>query len=264
LPRFWLALTLGPVVVLVGVVYWWERQLPARIEEAASSGRLEDCLRYGDQLSALSWLPGGVPQDQGRCRRERALQLWQADRWAEALRLQSQLVHSTVAAPADRQRLNQWRETLHDQAIARFRAGDLEGALRRLRPIGEDGGGLGEELQEIWERNRLQLERADRLSRQARWWESLDALNRIDHPWWQQRGLAVRQRVQKGVASLKGEEREHDAHGALPHSVDTARLDGLVRRRIATGMEEWKAFEQSCRELGGRVVEAGPDSACQR
>ena len=269
LPRFWLAFTLGPVLLLVGLVYWWERQLPARIQQAVEAGRLEDCLRYGDQLSALSWLPGGVPQEQGRCRRQRAQQLWQGDRWEEALKLQRQLVQSPAGDSADRQRLNEWQETLRDQAISRFRAGDLEGALRRLEPIavssGSGGrGGLADELRQIWERNRLQLQRAERLSRQARWWEALDALNRIDHPWWRQRSAAVRDRVQKGVASLEARHKEHDVHGALPHSVDMARLDGLVQRRIAAGMEEWKAFEESCRELGGKVVEAGPDSACQR
>jgi hypothetical protein len=269
LPRFWLAFTLGPVLLLVGLVYWWERQLPARIQQAVEAGRLEDCLRYGDQLSALSWLPGGVPQEQGRCRRQRAQQLWQGDSWEEALKLQRQLVQSPAGEPADRQRLNEWQETLRDQAISRFRAGDLEGALRRLEPIAVSPasggrGGLADELRQIWERNRLQLQRAERLSRQARWWEALDALNRIDHPWWRQRSAAVRDRVQKGVASLEARHKEHDVHGALPHSVDMARLDGLVQRRIAAGMEEWKAFEESCRELGGRVVEAGPDSACQR
>ena len=265
LPRFWLALTLGPVLVLVGLVYWWERQLPERIQQAAAAGRLEDCLRYGDQLAALSWLPGGAPQEQGRCRRERAGQLWQQQRWAEALRLQRQLVHSAAADAQDRQRLNQWQESLQDEAIARFRAGDLNAALKRLEPLGEAGdSGLGGELRQVWERNRLQLQRAERLSVQARWWEALEALNRIDHPWWRQQGTTVRTRIQKGIQSLQGKEREHDAHGAVPHSVDSARLDSLVQRRIASGMEEWQAFEQACRELGGKVVEAGPDSACQR
>ena len=109
LPRFWLAFTLGPVLVLVGLVYWWERQLPARIQQAAEAGRLEDCLRYGDQLSALSWLPGGVPQEQGRCRRQRAQQLWQEERWADALKLQRQLVQSPAAGSGDRQRA--WNRT---------------------------------------------------------------------------------------------------------------------------------------------------------
>jgi hypothetical protein len=260
-----LAFTLGPVLALVGLVYWWERQLPARIQQAADAGRLEDCLRYGDQLSALSWLPGGVPQEQGRCRRQRAEQLWQAQRWREALQMQRQLVQSPAAGPADRQRLKQWQESLQQQAISLFRGGDLEAALRRLEPLGSSSaGGLADELRQIWERNRLQLQRAERLTRQARWWEALDSLNRIDHPWWRQRSAAVRARVQKGLDSLEAGEKQHDVHGALPHSVDPARLDALVQRRIAAGMEEWQAFEQSCRELGGKVVEAGPDSACQR
>ena len=108
LPRFWLLLTLGPVLAGLAAVYWWERQLPNQLRQAASEGRLEDCLRYGDQLSALSWLPGGVPQEQGRCRRDRAQQLWQADRWGEALRLQRQLVQSPAAGPADG--YNAWAE----------------------------------------------------------------------------------------------------------------------------------------------------------
>jgi hypothetical protein len=267
LPRFWLAFTLSPVLLLVGLVYWWERQLPARIQQAADAGRLEDCLRYGDQLAALSWLPGGVPQEQGRCRRQRAEQLWQAERWPEALRLQRQLVQSTAAGPQDRQRLNQWQQSLQEQAIARFGAGDLDGALRRLEPIGAvspGGGSLADELRQNWERNRLQLQRAERLSRQARWWEAFEALNRIDHPWWRQRSTPVRARVRKALDSLSAEHRQHDGHGALPDSVDSARLDALVRQRIAAGVEEWQAFEQSCRELGGKVVEAGPDTACQR
>jgi hypothetical protein len=37
-----------------------------------------------------------------------------------------------------------------------------------------------------------------------------------------------------------------------------------VQRRIAAGAEEWQAFEKACLELGGRIVEAGPESACQR
>jgi len=28
-------------------------------------------------------------------------------------------------------------------------------------------------------------------------------------------------------------------------------------------MSAWQAFEQACRELGGEVVEEGPDSSCR-
>jgi hypothetical protein len=43
-----------------------------------------------------------------------------------------------------------------------------------------------------------------------------------------------------------------------------AQLDAGVKQRIAAGMNEWKAFESACRDLGGKVVEAGPETACER
>jgi hypothetical protein len=29
-------------------------------------------------------------------------------------------------------------------------------------------------------------------------------------------------------------------------------------------MDEWSAFQAACRALGGKVVEAGPETGCQR
>jgi hypothetical protein len=46
--------------------------------------------------------------------------------------------------------------------------------------------------------------------------------------------------------------------------VPVAELDPRVQKRIAAGMSEWKAFETACAELGGKVVEAGPETACER
>ena len=109
----------------------------------------------------------------------------------------------------------------------------------------------------------MQLQRAEQLTAQARWWEALDALNRIDHPWWQRRSSAVRQRLEQGMSSLKGAEREHESHGELPHGVDPQKLDRIVQQHVAAGMDEWKAFEAGCKQLGGRVVESGPETTCQ-
>jgi hypothetical protein len=66
------------------------------------------------------------------------------------------------------------------------------------------------------------------------------------------------------LATLKEEEAEHDSHGSLPHTVPTAQLDTLVQRKLAQGLGEWQAFRSACADLGGRVVEAGPETACQR
>ncbi|MEB3332320.1 MAG: hypothetical protein VKI83_07515 [Synechococcaceae cyanobacterium] len=266
LPRFWLLLTLGSVLVAIGAAQWWERQLPARLQQAEQRGDLDACLRYSSQLAALSWLPGGSPRQEGECRRRKALLLWQRGDAGGALALQRELLQSRAGAPADARRLNGWQAELRSRALQRYQGGDLSGALALLSPLrsgGADAADTAAEYRETWERNRQQLQRADRLSRSSRWWEALDALNRLDHPWWRRQAEPVRTRVQNGIASLRGADREHDSHGALPHTVPAERLDALVRKRIAAGMEEWKAFETSCRELGGRVVEAGPDSACQ-
>jgi len=268
LPRFWLGLTLGLVAAGVGGVYWWERQLPTRLEQAAARGDLEACLRYGSQLEALRWLGGPTYGEQGACRRRRAQQLWDEQQWAEALQLQLQLVNSNAGTKADERRLIRWQEELQQRALVRYRDGDLNGALALLAAMGEDrradGTSVGDRLREGWTRNRLQLDRATKLVGQKRWFEALDALNRIDHPWWATRSAALRQQVEQGIGGLARDHKEHDAHGSLPHTVSAERLDAAVRQRIAQGMDEWGAFQSACRSLGGRVVEAGPESACQR
>lgn len=268
LPRFWLAITLGSVAAAIGLGYWWERQLPERLEQAAAAGRLDDCLRYSEQLAALSWLPGRSPFDRGRCLRAKADQLWDQEKWGEALRLQRQVINSRAVSPADRERLARWQRQLRSLARTRFQAGDLQGALSALAPLGEegndDGSAVGDELQVIWNRNRSQMERASQMVNQQRWWEALDSLNRIDHPWWQQESASLRLEVKNGLENLKVQEQEHHSHGDLPHTVPPQQLQTLVERRIASGMDDWEAFEASCRELGGQIVEAGPETACQR
>ncbi|MEB3306600.1 MAG: hypothetical protein VKK98_00455 [Cyanobacteriota bacterium] len=268
LPRFWLGITLGLVLTGTGAALWWERQLPERLEAAAARGDLEACLRYGNQLEALRWQRGTVDQARSSCRRRRAGMLWQEERWAEALQLQLQLVNSSTSDRADEKQLIDWQEQLQRRALVRYRDGDLDGALLMLAAMGEDrradGTSVGDRLREGWTRNRLQLERASRLVREKRWFESLDALNRIDHPWWKARSLSLRGVVEQGIAGLEREHKEHDAHGSLAHTVPTEQLDAEVQRLIASGMDEWRAFQSACRSLGGKIVEAGPESACQR
>lgn len=246
----------------------WQRQLSGRLAAAAAAGDLERCLALGKQLRQLAWLPGAPAPQEGRCRREQAGRLWAQQRWAAAVGLQRQLVASPEALPADRQRLNGWSEALRREAVVLFRGGDLAAALARLAPLGEDrranGDSLGDQLQQTWSRNRLEAERAERLAGQSRWWEALDSLNRLDHPWWQRRSLPLRRRVDQAIAQLRGNDKEHDGHGAPPDSVPQARLEAEVERRIAAGMDDWKAFVAGCQALGGAVVEAGPESICRR
>ena len=268
LPRFWLGLTLGLVMSGVAATYVWERQLPGRLSGAIARGDLDACLGYSDQLAALRWLGGGTPREQARCRRLKARQLWQQQQWSRALALQLQLVNSTAAVTADRLQLQRWEDELQQQALERFKQGDLNGALLLLEPIGENhkqgGNSLGDNLREIWNNNRYQLERARKLVQQQRWWEAIDALNRIDHPWFQQQSRALRRATESGIQALDADHRERDSHGSLPHTVPAEQLDAQVQQRIASGMDEWAAFQSACKALGGKVIEAGPESACRR
>ncbi len=269
LPRFWLALTLGLVATGVGGAWWWESQLPGRLEAAARQGRFDACLRYSDQLAALRWMAGQAPREQGHCRRLKAEQLWSAERWDEALKLQLLLANSAAGSEADRQRLLSWQHELKTRALARFEQGDLPGALALLRPMGEhhraDGNALGDNLREFWARNRLQKERATRLVAEKRWWEALDALNGIDHPWWKASSASLRQEVARGIEGLRSKEQEHDSHGeSLADSVPIPALDAAVKRNLAKGLDDWTAFTRACSELGGTVVETGPETTCHR
>ncbi len=269
LPRFWLALTLGLVAAVIGAARWWEGQLPGRLERAASEGRYEACLAYSDQLASLRWMTGRAPREQGRCRRARAERLWQGQRWQEALQLQLLLANSEAGIQADRDRLRSWQEELRTKAMARFEAGDLEGAMVFLKPMGEDrhpaGDALGDNLREFWSRNRFQQERATQLVEQKRWWEALEALNRIDHPWWKSQSAVLRRQVETAISGLKTQEQEHHSHGATAaNSVPVAELDAAIKGLLAQGVDDWSAFTRACRQLGGKVVESGPETTCQR
>jgi hypothetical protein len=188
------------VMAGTGAALWWERQLPARLQQAAARGDLEACLRYGNQLEALRWRGGQIDQAQSSCRRRRARLLWERQQWAQALQLQLQLVNSGSSERADEQQLITWQEELQRRALLRYRDGDLKGALAMLAAMGEDrradGTSVGDRLREGWTRNTLNLDRASKLAKQTRWFEALESLNRIDHPWWKNRSLALRREVE--------------------------------------------------------------------
>jgi tetratricopeptide (TPR) repeat protein len=270
LPRFWLVLTLGLVAAGVGSAYWWEKQLPERLEQAAEQGRLDDCLRYGEQLAALRWLGGKAPLEQGRCRRLKAQELWRKGAWADALKLQLQLVNSGTSTPEDQQQLLSWQQQLESRALNLYLEGRLEEALKLLSSLNaaHNGGGtaLGDQLNEDWNRQKFLKQRAEQLIPQKRWWEALDALNRIEHPWWKQQSAPLRRQVEQGIEGLRsGEQREHDVHGSsLSSNVPAERLNDLITQKLAQGMDDWQAFSAACRELGGKVVEAGPETTCRR
>lgn len=272
LPRYWLGLTLGSVTMLCALAYWWERQLPGRLAVAIRDGDHVACLHYSQQLAALRWLGQKAPKEQALCRRRAAQDAWRSQRRADALQLQEQLVNSGVGTPleqrSDLEQLQAWRNELRSEALETFRAGNLVAALALLKPIESSispaGSRLSDSLNETWNRNQLDHQRLAELVKGKRWWEALAVMNRLDHPWWQRRAQPLRRTVETAIDALKDQE-EHHNHGELPsHTVPSAELNKAVQRRIREGMESWQAFETGCADVGGRVVEEGPESLCRR
>ena len=272
LPRYWLGLTLGSVTLLCATAYWWERQLPGRLATAIDDADYVACLHYSRQLAALRWLGQQAPEEQALCRRRGAQEAWEDQRTADALQLQEKLVNSGVGTPLERRRdlaqLQSWRSQLRNQALETFRSGDIAKALELLKPVESSlspaGSRLSDSLNETWKRNQLDHQRLAELVKTKRWWEALAVMNRLDHPWWQQRSLGLRRTVETAIDALK-DQQEHQNHGDLPsHSVPNAQLNQAVQQRIAQGMEPWKAFETGCQDVGGHVVEEGPESLCKR
>ena len=154
---------------------------------------------------------------------------------------------------------------LRQEALGRFSRGDPEGAMAALAPLRQtnpnEAAALGEALRSNWNRNRLEAARAERLAKAGQWWEALDTLNRLDHPWWQRHSQALRRRVEQGAAALEQEHHQH-SHGPGPAGVDTEQLDAEVKRRLQGGQPQWQAFVEGCAAVGGQVLEEGPEVNC--
>ena len=264
--------TISIVAAIAGTAWWWEKQLPGKLQQAAQEGDLEACLKYGEQLAALRWLGSGAPEEQALCRRRQAEKLWNDGQVSAALKLQTQLVESALgnaeSQRRDRDRLALWQDQVRNRALVLLRDGELEKALETLAPLtpasAPGSSALSDTLKETWNRNRLNHERIKELVEAERWWEALDHLNRLDHPWWQEQAQTERQIVETAIAELRATE-EHQQHGESgPDVISGPKLDAAVQTSLDAGNDPWDAFLSACDELGGLVVEDGPESFCRR
>jgi len=267
--RLWGLGTLGLVLAIATGAYWWEKQLPERLQSAIAANDYASCIRTSEQLAALRWLGDGAPEEQALCRQKHAEQLWDQGDPIAALALQQQLVASGHGdLELHRKTLERWRQAVVDQAIALFRQGELHKALELLAPLKGHARSsisqLSATLMEIWNRNQLEQRRLVQLVEQQRWWEALDRLNKLDPPWWQQRARATRERVENAIQALD-EAQEHQQHPAVNTDVISGdALDAAVEDQLRQGLDPWMAFSAGCIHLGGHVEEDGPESFCRR
>ena len=263
--RIWLLPSLAMLLSLGATALWWQRQLPAQLSRSAGNGEWIECLQASRQLQALGWLEPDAAAQQSLCRRRQAAALWDSGAQRAALHLQQQLVRSANASPDDTTQLQAWRQALQERALNLYQQGELGEALQRLAHLnqGKKNSGLSTALTDNWHRNRLNAQRARELVRQQRWWEALDRLNRIDHPWWHQQTLPQRQQLNAALATLEASQ-EHLQHGSHHDNVlEGEALNQAVEQKLQQGLEPWMAFEAGCRSLGGTVEEDGPESFCR-
>ena len=74
--RLWGVGTLGLVLAIATGAYWWEQQLPKRLQSALAANDYEACIRTSEQLASLRWLGEGAPEEQALCRQKHAEHLW--------------------------------------------------------------------------------------------------------------------------------------------------------------------------------------------
>ena len=267
--RLWGLGTLGLVLAIATGAYWWEKQLPEQLQSAIAANDYASCIRTSEQLAALRWLGDGAPEEQALCREKRAEQLWNQGDPIAALALQQQLVASGHGdLELHRETLQRWRQALMDQAVGLFRQGELQQALELLAPLQGHARSqisqLRATLMEIWNRNQVEQRRLVQLVEQERWWEALDSLNKLDHPWWQQQAHATRLRVENAIQALD-EAQEHQQHPTVHADVISGdELDAAVEDQLRQGLDPWTAFSSGCSHRGGRVEEDGPESFCRR
>ena len=267
--QLWVLTTLGIVLAIAGGAFWWEKQLPAQLRNAITNQDYKGCIRTSDQLAALQWLGQRAPAELALCRQRHAEQLWAQGASSQALDLQYKLV---VSGQGDldnhRATLNQWQQVIQERSIRLFRQGQLEQSLTLLQPLEiqqrESIRDLRNTFQEIWNRNSVEYTRLGRLVQQERWWEALDSLNRLDHPWWQAIAEEQKKRIEIGLDGFDSGT-EHNQHAAQSSDVISGQeLDRAVQHQLRQAVEPWDAFQAGCQSLGGQVKEDGPESVCQR
>ena len=187
------------------------------------------------------------PNEQAQCRRRHAQTLWDNDNPAAALRLQQQLLQSGQGdadqQQRDRARLETWRSELQERALTVFRDGDLEQAIALLSQLEQSrspgASTLSDTMRETWNRNRLDHQQLQTLVEAERWWEALDRLNQLDHPWWKTHATPLRQTVETAIEQLRQTE-EHRQHGSSnPDVISGDKLESSVQQQMQLGLDPW-------------------------
>lgn len=268
--RRWLGCSCCVVLLLVGAgLFSWRGMMVQRLRRAAGAGDFGRCVEAGGYLSYFVYRADAEARLLTRCRRQLAREHWLKGNHQDALDLQEQVVRSPQAVARDHRLLSTWVGQRRQEARDHDRNGDPDSAVAVLQqlsiaqdPLRDD---LISHLQMRWNHNRDLYAKAVALSEEERWWEGLNAVNWLDHPWWRARSQPLRNTIIAATQEAAAPDDHHDDHhGGLSHTVPVDELDALVRHHLTRGLDGWNAYVKACQELEGVVIQRGPESACRR
>ena len=257
------------VLVLKALVHGWQYQLTQRLQRSVADEDHAACVTSGEQLARLRPLELAEARQLAHCRRVLASDYWVTGEHQKALDLLERLVGSPQMVATDQSQLSEWVRQRRERAVEHYRRGELSTALALLRELSDlqepQRDTLIESLRIRWNLNRQLHEEARQLRDEERWWEAFDAINRLDHPWWRTHAQQLRKEIVTTTQALNGQGVGRDGHnGRTRHNVPLADLDRRIHLHLTRSGDDWHAYTQACRELGGTIVDYGPESVCRR
>ncbi len=264
-----MAVAITVVLVLKAVVHGWQHQLTQRLQRSVTDEDHTACVASGEQLAHLRPLERAEARQLAHCRRILASDYWVAGEHQKALDLLERLLASPQMVAADQAQLSEWVRQRKDRAVEHYRQGELSTAVALLREFSDlqdpHRDTLIESLQVRWNLNRQLHEQAMELRAEERWWDALDAINQLDHPWWRAHAKPLQEEIVTATRALAGQSLGRDGHnGRVRHNVPLDDLDRRVRLHLTRSADPWHAYVQACDELGGVVMSYGPESVCRR
>lgn len=250
---------------------WQQQRALSAARQALVAGNFESCLQ---QLAPLEHSQTLQPL-LNNCRWQRSQQLAAAGQYPQALQLVLLIPTSDRQAPKAQVAAQQWSERVRTEAEQQFLAGNWSAAQQLLKslpegtPLTPTASALLAQWQQQWQQDSQAIAQAQAALSQARWWDVDRALLALsDHPYWQPQAQSLRQQAQQSIQQLAQQRPNAAAVAedgtAIAETVGEAELEPRFRQYLAQGLPDYEAWQRACQDLGGQVIDRGPESFCSR